>query len=405
MVRDVEEDGGVQEAMLAADEAVDEREYRAPRRREYSGIRCSGLMVVVICSALFAGASVDRLLVQRTHRHRGGFEVTCDDQLGRRHLNGRRRTAELMCTKHVEKSNVQPLEDAKIALGVIGDWGRDGFCCQHDVAFELDKAMRTLAAKAIVSTGDNFYDEGVQGVADEQIQTSWRSVYVNPFKSTLPWFVVLGNHDRYGSARAQMELSDMDSMWHLPSEKYVRRLREQDVQVDLFFFDTNALFYSDDEHLERLNLTGDDGGPQLEWLRASLKKSTAAWKVVVGHHPVFSTGIDSEEVPNMEKLRTRVKSVLDEGGATCYFNGHAHNLQHYEVSGVHYFTSGAGSKLKPLVGDSKDAHFGVATQGFMTSSFSAERMRAEFVDYLGEVIYSVDIELPSLKAENSQERA
>ena len=39
----------------------------------------------------------------------------------------------------------------------------------------------------IISTGDNFYSRGVNGVHDDQFDESWRDVYTHPSIAHLPW--------------------------------------------------------------------------------------------------------------------------------------------------------------------------------------------------------------------------
>lgn len=105
----------------------------------------------------------------------------------------------------------------------VGDWGRDGQQNQTLVADAMGRAGQGL--EFVISVGDNFYESGLTSVADQQFNTSFRSVYsaanlqvqdvfnfhsfipanicgLGCFKAFLwlaqvPWHVVLGNHD-YG---------------------------------------------------------------------------------------------------------------------------------------------------------------------------------------------------------------
>lgn len=44
---------------------------------------------------------------------------------------------------------------------VVGNFGRDGFCYQTDVAEEMDKAARTSKASFIINTGNAFFPGGL----------------------------------------------------------------------------------------------------------------------------------------------------------------------------------------------------------------------------------------------------
>jgi tartrate-resistant acid phosphatase type 5 len=83
---------------------------------------------------------------------------------------------------------------------------------------------------------------------------------------------------------------------------------------------------------------------QLAWLEAELGRSTAAWTIVVGHHPVFSGGSDHGNQP---ELIRDVRPLLDRHGVRAYFFGHDHDLQHIMVDNVHYLGCCAGADTRP----------------------------------------------------------
>lgn len=76
-------------------------------------------------------------------------------------------------------------------------------------------------------------------------------------------------------------------------------------------------------------------------LEAQLARSTAQWKLVIGHHPVRRNNRPDN---NMDLLPT-LEPILMKYGVQAYFCGHEHNLQymHQQDSSVHYVISGGGS--------------------------------------------------------------
>lgn len=64
----------------------------------------------------------------------------------------------------------------------------------------MDAAAALLRPSFVVSTGDNFYKDGVTSASDPAWLSSFGDVYSGPALSGLPWYAVLGNH---GAARAQ----------------------------------------------------------------------------------------------------------------------------------------------------------------------------------------------------------
>jgi len=73
----------------------------------------------------------------------------------------------------------------------------------------------------LVSIGDNFYQRGVRDIYDER----WKNVFENVYGNTserknlkmLDFWQILGNHDYYQNATAQIMYSDqMETSFKLP---------------------------------------------------------------------------------------------------------------------------------------------------------------------------------------------
>ena len=79
----------------------------------------------------------------------------------------------------------------------------------------------------------------------------------------------------------------------------------------------------------------------MAWLEQALGASTAPWKIVVGHHPIFSGG-PHWGAPELLRL---VKPMLDRHRVAAYLGGHDHNMQHVVKDNVHYVTCGTGATL------------------------------------------------------------
>src|SRR5450432_3924459 len=101
-----------------------------------------------------------------------------------------------LCSSQTPDAPQQKLHLSPKALNflVVGDWGRQGDYHQSDVAKTMNDFSDTYDAKFIISTGDNFYVNGVRSIHDPLWQSSFEDVYRGIWLQK-DWYVVLGNHD------------------------------------------------------------------------------------------------------------------------------------------------------------------------------------------------------------------
>jgi hypothetical protein len=128
---------------------------------------------------------------------------------------------------------------------------------------------------------------------------------------------------------------------------------------------------------------------QLQWLDSVLSNSKETWKIVAGHHPVYSSGT---EHGNQKELIERLKPVLEKYHVDVYFAGHEHDLQHQFAAGgtVNYFVSGAGSEVRPT-GKTETTKFSASAPGFMAVSVTNNAMDVQVIDAKGKKLYSTTI--------------
>ncbi|WP_197428212.1 metallophosphoesterase [Phnomibacter ginsenosidimutans] len=114
------------------------------------------------------------------------------------------------------------------------------------------------------------------------------------------------------------------------------------------------------------------------------------WKLVVGHHPMYTGGSRTEGY-DTKAIRNSLKPLLDKYKVDAYINGHEHSLQHIKPAGVtHHFISGAASE-RTAVKLIPDARMVASTYGFMLFSVTANHMLVQTIDYNGQIIYSSNI--------------
>ncbi len=261
---------------------------------------------------------------------------------------------------------------------LIGDWGRDGTHHQRAVAAAMATAATARDPRWIVSAGDNFYEDGVTGVTDPQWRRSFEAVYHQPSLQR-PWPIVLGNHDYRGNVEAQIAYSARSARWQLPARHYLRHLPLGDgTAAAMFFLDTSPFIR---KYLgTTTRIAGQDPAAQLAWLRQSLAASSARWKIVIGHHPVFTArGGPGHDQPD---LIAALAPVLRAGGVRAYLNGHDHTMQFTARDGTAFVTCGAGSKISPI-GPARRPGFVASAHGFLAARFQPGGLRLAFIDSTG----------------------
>jgi tartrate-resistant acid phosphatase type 5 len=289
------------------------------------------------------------------------------------------------CKKDPRPPIVAPAARDSLTFIVLGDWGENGSDTQKLVATQLIKYARNYNASFIISTGDNFYPAGVSSASDIQWQGSYEDVYP---QDSLPikWYVVLGNHDYMADPQAEIDYSMTSSRWIMPSRYYTLDKDLDSVSKVLFVFTDTSPF---DEHSyntssDTSGITEQDTLEQKNWITNMLQTSSAMWKIVVGHHPLYSGGVHGDNATLINRLST----VFDANDVDYYIAGHDHNLEYltHEGSDVQFLISGGGSKTHPIVSQ-EELIFGKASPGFLLMSLYKDESSFYFVDFEGNVLY------------------
>ena len=270
---------------------------------------------------------------------------------------------------------------------VFGDWGRNGEQDQTEVAFQMARAAKDISAQFVISVGDNFYNEGVASVTDSQWQTSFENVY-HDSALQIPWQVILGNHDYYGNCDAQIEYSKTHPRWNMPARYFVPTHRIDDsTTADFFYLDTTPMIKSY-AHQKKIgpNIATQNVAEQLAWFEGALVTSKAKWKVVFGHHPIYSGGKHSDTADLIEQ----VLPLLHKYKVQAWFNGHDHDLQHLADDKMNFFCSGAGSQVS-LTKRIQQSKFLEACPGFVAAVLHPHQMEIRMIDHLGNLLYTTAV--------------
>jgi tartrate-resistant acid phosphatase type 5 len=277
------------------------------------------------------------------------------------------------------------MSSPSICFYAISDFGEHNKVTKS-VAAAMDRYARTVKPPSFVlGLGDNFYPYGVEDSSDILFQTVWRNTFLCYPSLNVPWKMVLGNHDYMGIPQAEIDyhydrVHNPDSLWHMPDRCYefshavttassssknipstpspstpqtttttsaspalaasTAATPSDTIQIDFFALDTNGCqghVQTTYKHVKK-QLRDD-----IERLSQRLRASKAQWKIVFGHHPLYTQGL-GHLYPSkclrlpLYEVRTRDGSTnqktgfdlernLIEGGVDVYFAGHEHVFQ------------------------------------------------------------------------------
>ncbi len=282
-------------------------------------------------------------------------------------------------------------DSVDLCFFVLGDWGRKGLHGQTELGKTMAYFAEQLNPAFIISTGDNFYPDGVESIEDEHWKVSFEEPYGHQSLQTINWYTVLGNHDIRGNVQAQMDYNQVNPSWNLPAIYYHQTVAAGEDSLLLVYLETNSFatgYYQSDSYGPFVR--AQDTTAQLAWLENLLRKHQDKPIIVFGHHPLYTAGARAGK---SNSVRTHLEPRLEKYGVLAYIAGHEHDVQHInpEDKSVHHFVSGAGSALREIK-DPKAAIFAKSTNAFMVVRILGTRTYMSFIDTEGNEIYRTALE-------------
>jgi 3',5'-cyclic AMP phosphodiesterase CpdA len=226
----------------------------------------------------------------------------------------------------VAQHHLAAAADPQLRFLAVADTG-SGDANQWAVGSQMTAVHRRRPVDLVVLGGDNIYPSGDMA----QIEASFRRPYAELLAAGVPFHAVLGNHDiRTANGNPQVAYPGFGMRGRT---YHLRR-----GPVEFFMLDTNV---------------NADWQRQLSWLRTVLAASSAPWKVVVGHHPIYSSGFYG----NDPALAAKLVPLLRKHGVQLYINGHEHNYERSRpLDGITYLVvGGGGASLRPVIATAQTA--------------------------------------------------
>ncbi|MBU0764808.1 MAG: metallophosphoesterase [Bacteroidetes bacterium] len=201
-------------------------------------------------------------------------------------------------------------------FAIIGDF-RDA----TTGTYEVSELIKSWDPEFIVTVGDNY--NPYAGTIDEQVGQYYHE-FIYPYYGAYGegdtvnrFFPAIGNHDVDG-----VGYEDYLDYFVLPgNERYYDFVRGE---IHFFVLNSNP---------DEPNGTSDTS-LQAQWLEIKLATSVSAYKIVILHHPPYSSGYHGSN--------TYTQWPFGQWGATTVISGHDHYYERLNIDDLPYFINGAG---------------------------------------------------------------
>ncbi len=222
-----------------------------------------------------------------------------------------------------------PNKEGSFKFGVIGDFGTGGRP-QYQLATQMVKLHGRFKYEIVVMVGDNLYGSE----RPQDFQKKFEIPYKPLLDAGVKFYAALGNHD----AREQRYYK----LFNMNGKLYYTLNPKSEVR---FFF------------LESTYPVPE----QIQWLENELKASDSNWKIVVFHHPLYSSG---DRHGSDLRLREVLEPLFLKYNVSVVLNGHDHFYERVKPQkGIQYFVVGSGGKLRR---GNIDRRSGLTAKGFDT---------------------------------------
>jgi len=244
-----------------------------------------------------------------------------------------------------------------VRFAVIGDSGT-GERPQYQIARQMAAWHERMPFDLVLMLGDNIYGGwlGFSGGNRKYFNEQFDQPYADLLRRRVIFRAALGNHD-LGTRNGQ-DLIDAHGRFHIDGPLGYYRFTAGEWHphaagaphagggerpaplVEFFVLNTNRM------------IEGKQDPEQLAWLEKALASSRAQWRIVYGHHPIYSSG---HRHGGDEGLRAMLEPILTKPTdasessprVQIYLAGHDHIYQRLRPQKcVVHFVCGAGGQLR-----------------------------------------------------------
>jgi len=251
-----------------------------------------------------------------------------------------------------------------IRFVVVGDSGN-----ASPAQRAIGKRMSEVAFDFVLFLGDIAYVDGTA----KQLENNFFTIYRDLLRY-VPGYPAIGNHERH--------------------------TRKGEPFFDAFVLPKPERYYSfdwGDVHFAAIDTTQRDR-EQLGWLAADLASTKQRWKIVFGHHPMYTSGRRSASAADTRKAFAK---IITDNKVDLVLAGHEHQYERFRVANVNYIVSGGGgARLMPFWGN-KGALKQAAVHHFLSFEVTADKLDMKVIDIDGRVIDRVSLAKDKLQGPGS----
>jgi hypothetical protein len=276
------------------------------------------------------------------------------------------------------------VDDNAYNFFILSDLGRNGYYKQKTVANTVADVADYIEPNFIIASGDTFHYNGVRSTSDPLWTSNFENVYTRP-ELLVDWYIVLGNHEYKGNTQAILDYSKISRRWNIPARYYTLEQKvDNNNSLLIVNIDTSPFVTEYREQPKKYpDVQGQNPDKQIAWIDSVLTASKDKWKIVIGHHPIYS--YDGKH-GNTDELIEKLDPILRKHKVDFYFAGHIHNAQHIQKDGFDYIVSTSGSLARKATKGTY-TKFSDSSEGFTICSVTGNAFNVIFLNDKGEELY------------------
>jgi hypothetical protein len=255
----------------------------------------------------------------------------------------------------------EPSEEPLVRFAAIADTGV-GSKDQYAVANAMLQTYQQKPFPFVLMAGDNIYPYGEISLAKPLFEEPYAPLLSRDIK----FYAALGNHD---IIKTNNGLDQINYPLFNMSDRYYSFTKGNTAEESIEFFaiDTN-------ENAPWLD--------QLTWLDRQLANSKASWKIVFGHHPLYSSGRHGSN----PRLAAKLAPIFARHKVSLYLCGHDHGYERFvPINGTTYIVNGGGGAPLYSFGKSPQTAFVSLQFSFMTFDVYQDKIITKAIATNGKV--------------------